>query len=179
MVMAILVRDPAPVELVELVERRRALGQDLLDEVWDGVLHMNPAPTGGHAQLVQQLAELLGGPARAAGLLPMLSIFNLGEPTNYRVPDGGLLRESGNRVFYPTAALVVEVVSPGDESWEKLGFYASSGVEEVLIVDPQERSARWLVLSGAGYEPRDRSALIDLSAADLEAHISWPEPSAG
>src|SRR5438876_367493 len=51
-----LVQDPAPVEFEQLLERRRALGQDLLDEVWEGVYVMNPAPAEGHADIAQQLA---------------------------------------------------------------------------------------------------------------------------
>jgi hypothetical protein len=39
-----LVRDPPPAEFQALLERRQHLGQDLLDEVWEGVHHMNPAP---------------------------------------------------------------------------------------------------------------------------------------
>jgi Uma2 family endonuclease len=49
-------------------------------------------------------------------------------------------------VYLPTAALVLEVVSPGDETWEKLGFYAAHGVEELLIVDPQEKAVSWIGL---------------------------------
>ena len=38
-----LVLDPPPADFEALLERRRKLGQDLLDEVWEGVYHMNPA----------------------------------------------------------------------------------------------------------------------------------------
>jgi Uma2 family endonuclease len=38
-----------------------------------------------------------------------------------------------------TAELVVELRSPGDESYEKLPWYAARGVTEVLIVDPTTR----------------------------------------
>jgi hypothetical protein len=49
------------------------------------------------------LAEQLGPAARVAGLWPRMSIFNLGQPDDYRVPDGALLRERlTGRV--PTAA---------------------------------------------------------------------------
>lgn len=37
-----LVRDPQPKEFEALLERRRQLGQDRYDEVWDGVYVMNP-----------------------------------------------------------------------------------------------------------------------------------------
>ncbi|MGO9954457.1 MAG: Uma2 family endonuclease [Solirubrobacteraceae bacterium] len=175
-VVATLVRDPQPVEFERLLERRRRLGQDLLDEVWEGVHHMNPAPAGRHADIAQQLAELLGSPARKAGLVPMLSIFNLGDANNYRVPDGGLHRERENRVYYPTVAMAVEIVSPEDETWDKLGFYASRGVDELLIVDPQERHVQWLGLGADGvYRPLEISGLIELGAAELADQIDWPE----
>ncbi len=45
-------------------------------------------------------------------------------------------------MFVATAAMVVEVVSPGDETLEKLAFYASRGVEEVVVADPARGSLR-------------------------------------
>lgn len=176
--MPTVVHDPQPVEFERLLERRRALGQDLLDEVWEGVYHMNPAPAARHAEVAQQLAVLLDAPARAAGLVPMMSIFNLGAPEDYRVPDGGLhrARPGAEDVYLATAALVVEVVSPNDKTWEKLDFYAAHGVDEVLIVDPQERRVHWLGLQPDGkYRPVEPSALIALAAAELANRIDWPE----
>jgi Uma2 family endonuclease len=172
--MPTLVRDPQPVEFEQLLERRRRLGQDLLDEVWEGVYHMNPAPHLRHAHIAQQLAELLGPPARAAGLVPMMSIFNLGEPDDYRVPDGGLFRPGPDAVYMPTAALVVEIVSPDDETWEKLPFYAAHHVDELLIVDPQEQTVRWLALIGGEYRPLENSALVELGPDQLALLIDWP-----
>ncbi len=50
-----------------------------------------------HARITQQLAELLGPLARAAGLIPMMGEFNLGESEHdFRVPDGGLHRAGGS-----------------------------------------------------------------------------------
>ena len=172
-----LVQDPAPVEFEQLLERRRALGQDLLDEVWDGVYVMNPAPAEGHADVSQQLAVLFDAPARRAGLWPRMSIFNLGEPGDYRIPDGGLLRERTNRVYAPTAALVVEIISPDDDTPKKVPFYAKHNVEELVIVDPQQQTVEWLGLRPDGaYAPVERSGLIDLPAAQLVKSIDWPAP---
>src|SRR5437764_5868510 len=93
-----------------------ASAQDLFDEVWDGVLHINPAPSGRHAQLEAQLLAILRAPARAAGLT-VTGQFNVGDDEHdYRVPDGGLHREFTDRVFYPTAALVIESISRGDST---------------------------------------------------------------
>ena len=67
-----------------------------------------------------------------------------------------------------------EVVSPGDESWDKLLFYAEHGVDELLIVDPEARKVDWLGLAGGQYAPIDRSGLIDLDPEQLAAQIDWP-----
>lgn len=173
--MPTLVRDPQPVEFKALLERRHRLGQDLPDEVWEGIYHMNPAPNRRHAYMVQQVAELLGPLARAAGLVPMMSIFNLGDPSDYRVPDGGLVHPGPDAVYVPTAALVLEVVSPDDETWHKLGFYAARGVGELLIVDAQRRRVDWLSLSGSEYTEITRSALIDCGPAALADRLDWPD----
>ena len=172
--MPTLVMDPAPVEIDALIERRRRLGLDHRDEIWEGVLHMNPAPHGRHHRIGQQLAELLGPLATAVGLVPAIGIFNLGEPEDYRVPDGGVHRPGPDQMYYETTALVVEIVSPGDESWDKLAFFAAHDVDEVLIVDSQKRSVSWLGLSGGEYQPIERSALIDLGPIELAERIDWP-----
>jgi hypothetical protein len=173
--MATLVLDPYAFELDALIERRRVSGLDRLDEVWEGVLHMVPAPSSGHARIAQQLAVALNGPARAAGLIPAMHEFNLGESDHdYRIPDGGLLHPGPDRVWLPTAALAVEIVSPGDEAWQKLPFYAAHEVNEVLIVDPGERALHWLALGGGEYRPVERSGVIDLAAAELAEQIDWP-----
>jgi Uma2 family endonuclease len=172
--MRTLLPDPPPAEFQALLERRQRLGQDLLDEVWEGVYHINPAPHRRHAHLAQQLAVLLDEPARRVGLIPMISIFNLGEPGDYRVPDGGVFHPGPDEVYAATAALVVEIVSPDDKTWEKLGFYAAHQVDELLIVDPDERQVHWLALAGREYRPVDRSGLIELGTQDLAEQIDWP-----
>jgi Putative restriction endonuclease len=171
--MPTLVRDPQPAEFEALLERRRRLGQDLFDEVWEGVLHMNPAPHSQHGRLEWQLALILAPLAAATGLRA-LGQFNLGEEGDYRVPDGALVRPSPDAVYLATAALVLEIISPGDETWEKLDFYALHGVEELLIADPQKRTVSWMGLEGGEYRHLKRSRLIELGAAELDDRIDWP-----
>ena len=162
-------------EIEAMKEERRRSGLDRLDEVWVGVLHMVPAPSFEHAVVAQQLAVLLDGPARAAGLEPTMHEFNLGESEHdFRVPDGGLHRPGARGTWQPTAALVVEIVSPEDETWQKLPFYAAHGVDELLIVDPRERSVHWLARSGEEYREIERSGLIELGPAELADRIDWP-----
>lgn len=175
LIMRTLLPDPPPAELQALLERRRMLGQDRKDEVWEGVLHVVPAPGHRHAQLAQQLAELLGPVARAAGLQPTIAEFNLGDSEDdFRVPDGGLHRPGAAEMWHPTAALVVEIVSAGDETWDKLPFYAAHGVDELLILDPDTHAVYWLALIGSKYEPTEHSRLIDLGPVELARRIDWP-----
>lgn len=171
--MPTLVRDPQPAEFEALLERRRRLGQDLFDEVWEGVLHMNPAPHSQHGRLEWQLAGILA-PLAGRARLRALGQFNLGDEGDYRVPDGALVRPGPDAVYLPTAALVLEIVSPGDETWEKLDFYATHGVEELLIVDPQERTVSWLGLESRESKHLKQSRLIELGANELAARIDWP-----
>jgi len=174
--MATMVLDPHTPGLDELKERRRISGMDRLDEVWDGVLHMVPAPNDKHADLAQQLAILLDAPARAAGLFPTMHEFNLGDSRdNYRVPDGGLHRARYWGTWEHTAPLVVEIVSPDDETWLKLPHYAAHEVDEVLILEPEEHAVHWLGLTDGGeYRPIERSNVIDLGQKELAEQIDWP-----
>ncbi len=60
--------------------------------------------------------------------------------------------------------MVVEIVSPDDVSWQKLPFYASHHVDEVLIVDPAKRVVHWLALQDGEYRAVERSEMIELGA---------------
>ncbi len=172
--MRTLLPDPPPAELQALLERRKRLGQDRGDEVWEGVLHMVPAPSGEHSVLGAQVKSLLREPAAAAGLI-VTDDFNVGEGKNdFRIPDGGLHRSQPRGVWIPTAALVLEILSPDDETWQKLPFYAAHHVDELLILDPNTRQVHWLALTANRYEPIEHSNLIDLGPAELAQRIDWP-----
>ncbi len=173
--MPTLVLGTPPPELEALMERRRRAGADRLDEVWQGVQHMVPGPSLEHARVATQLALLLDAPARDAGLLLAMHEFNLGESEHdFRVPDGGLHQPGAAGVWHATAALVVEILSGGDESRQKLPFYAAHDVDEVLLVDPAERTVTWLALHDGEYQPVQRSRLIALGPTELAERLDWP-----
>jgi len=171
--MATLVLGPTPPELSEYLERRQSLGQDRYDEVWEGVYHVAPAPNVWHGYAALRVAEILASASRAAGLTPT-DPFNLGGPDDYRVPDLGYHREFPTATFVPTAAIVVEVVSPDDQTDAKLPFYAAHGVDEVLVVEPARRAVSWFVRTGGNYEPQPASRLLGISAAEIAAGLRWP-----
>jgi hypothetical protein len=162
-----------PEELEALIESRRATGADLYDEVWEGDYHMNPAPRIPHAKLGARLAALLAHLAPARGL-DVVDAFNIGAPNDYRIPDLGLLRPGENGVYASTAAVIVEIVSPDDESWDKIPFYAAHAVDEIVVVDPVERRLVWLALDGDTYQQVSHSAVLDIDVADIVARIDWP-----
>lgn len=172
--MRTLIPDPAPPEIEAFLQRRKRLGLDRKDEVWEGVYHVVPAPSGEHATVAARVLEVLGQHARTAGLTPTTD-FNLGESMDdFRVPDCGLHRTLPHGVWHQTAALVVEILSPGDDTAEKLPFYAAHDVDEILIVDPDTRTVQWLALTSGTYKPVERSTLIDLGPAALAQQIDWP-----
>ncbi len=168
-----LVSDPPPAEFEALLEQRRRWGADRRDEVWEGVLHLNPAPDLTHGALVAQLIVALMPVAKQARLL-VSDQFNLGEDlSDYRIPDVGLHRNRAG-AWLSSAALAAEILSPGDETWDKLPFYADHHVDELLIIDPAEHAVHWLALDEQGeYQPVERSRLIDLGPARLAEQLDW------
>lgn len=167
--------DPPPLNLEELLERRRELDIDRRDELWEGVWHLTPPASYNHERVGIQLAILLDPLARAAGM-ELNGQVGIGErKKSFRVPDLVIVRPAEAKPqCQKTAALVIEILSARDTAPEKLGFYAEHGVDEVLFVDPQKRSVEWLGRVGEGYEAIDRSGLIELGPAELAAGIDWP-----
>lgn len=162
-----------PAVLAAWLEERKARRQDLYDEVWEGEYHVAPAPHRRHGDLDAQLAVLLHQRARAHGLWPTGPV-NIGSADDYRVPDRALFHDRQPGVFLATAALVVEIVSPGDESYAKLTYYFDAGVEEILVVDPNRQRIECYERGSDRFIPAARSRLLDLSIAELDDDVDWP-----
>ncbi|MBO0839082.1 MAG: Uma2 family endonuclease, partial [Actinobacteria bacterium] len=64
--------------------------------------------------------------------------------------------------------------SPGDETYDKLPFYAAHNVDEVLIADPAERSLRVLARRDQRYEDSEQSKVLGFEVQQLRAAIRWP-----
>ena len=165
-----------PTELTQWLERRRALGQDRFDEMWEGEYHVAPAPRYAHGQVAAQLILLLTPVAKAAGLVGTTE-FNLGaSPDSYRVPDAGFHRSPppADTIYIPTAAIVVEVLSPDDETYAKFDFYADHDVEEIVVADPARRLVQFWRLAAQSYSETTWSRLLEIRASDLTDQIDWP-----
>ena len=108
--------------------------------MWEGVLHVVPAPLTRHQQIGTELLVALVPAARARGLVALYEtqLYQAGfADENYRVPD--LLfsapERRTRRGIEGSAELVVEIRSPRDESYEKLDFYIALGCAEILYID--------------------------------------------
>lgn len=134
------------------IAERRAKGLDIRDEVWEGVLHMVPQPGYWHQRFGFELAMALEPHAKARGLAlsQETTLSRAGEETtNYRVPDWIVTRPEQRTARGATGAeIVIENLSPGDESHDKLPFYADLGVKEVFFFDPDTRGLELYVLRG-------------------------------
>ncbi|WP_421118427.1 Uma2 family endonuclease [Aquihabitans daechungensis] len=142
--MDVVVIDPP----ADLIAERQRLGLDHHDEVWDGDYHMVPAASGEHQRTILRLAMSLVPIVEAAGLevLTEWNLIPIGEPgwNDFRVPDLIVFPPSirHDRGAIGAASLVIEIRSPGDESFEKLPFYERLGVGEVLVIDRDTKAVR-------------------------------------
>ena len=159
--MRTVVLGPAPQELQALIERRRALGLDDHDEVWDGEYHVALAASSRHAAVQAAILALLR--EHAADPRLVVGPINLGTAQNYRVPDGGVLRDGETGLYVPTAALVVEVISPDDESYAKFDHYAEHGVTELIYINPEQHDVQLHRVTAGDYRPVEQLAAVDLS----------------
>ena len=141
--MAIMVLDPY-VEQQVLAARVGSDGNQY-DEVWEGVYIVSPLPNNEHQQLVLELAYVLGEAIGRSGRGRVFPGVNLsdrdkGWDQNFREPDVALFLRDGKAIDCGThwrgaADFLVEIISPGERTRDKIPFYSSLGVVELLIID--------------------------------------------
>jgi hypothetical protein len=146
-----------------ILESRRRSGINQRDEVWEGVLHMSPEPDFEHQDFeggLETWLRLNWGRPNGAKVLHRINLALPGAGTawvdNYRIPDLILLTSARFAINFRThfeggPEVVVEIRSPGDESEEKLPFYAQIGVLEVWIIDRDTKQIDLYVRSGDSY----------------------------
>src|SRR4051812_46605222 len=141
--MSVLVLDRVLAE--EIKARRVEAGSDRWDEVWDGVYVMSPLPNVEHQGIVARLVSVLDTVIGLPGLGQVFPGVNVTDrdddwTKNYRCPDVAVFLRGGaatNRGVYWLGGpdFAVEIVSPDDRVRDKLPFYESVGVRELLVVD--------------------------------------------
>lgn len=137
---------------------RRASAAGQWDEVWNGELHMPPMPNGFHQDFNLDLASFLKWEwAKPSGGLVRQEV-NLTTPEdednwthNYRIPDLVMVSKDRRHIDkseYMVGAplVVVEIKSPGDDTYDKFPFYAGLGVPEVWVFDRDTKAAELYAL---------------------------------
>jgi Uma2 family endonuclease len=132
-------------EQKQIIRRRRAMGGDRYDEVWNGVYVMSPIADNEHQQLAGELVIAI---AQSIDRREGVRIFpgtNVSDQTekwkkNFRCPDvavflpGNPAEDRGTH-WLGGPDFAVEIISPYDRSRKKFAFYASVGVRELLLID--------------------------------------------
>jgi Uma2 family endonuclease len=137
----------------DLLAERRRTGADLWDEMWEGVLHLVPTPSGWHQRFGTKLLVVLTPIAEALGLSASYETGLYRSDESYRTPDlvFSLVEQHTKRGVEGGAELVVEILSPNDETYEKLPFYEAFPVREVLVLNPDTRAIELFTLRGGKY----------------------------
>ena len=170
----------------EELARRRHTGIDRFDEMWEGVLHMAPAPAYEHQRIVMAIARFLGAlcERHGRGVLALgINVFNDASTVpDYRIPDFSfmaagrrhVLARDGVRGGGPDA--VIEIRSPDDETYEKLPFFARLGVRDVIVIDRDAKEVEIYRLEGSQYvavqkdpDGRLRSDVLKVAFATAES----------
>jgi Uma2 family endonuclease len=138
--MAILVLDPV---WEERIKEMRSVHD--LDEVWDGILVMATLHDNEHRSIAGEFCiafRATMGDRRAGKFYLGVNVSDRDEGwlKNYRIPDvavylAGNPARNCDTHWLGGPDLAVEVICPHDRTRDKLPFYASVGVRELLIVD--------------------------------------------
>jgi Uma2 family endonuclease len=141
--MAVMVLDSYVEE--QILAERIGKDGDQYDEVWEGVYVVTPLPNNDHQEIVGDLGSILQEVVRRAKLgqvFPGVNVsdHNRGWEKNYREPDVAVFLNDTKAINHGThwqgaADFLVEIISPGERTRDKLPFYGGIGVVELLIID--------------------------------------------
>lgn len=153
-----------------LLRERRRLDIDKFDEMWEGELHMTPLPTWEHQRMDRRLSDFFdhhweqlgeGLTCSHVGVKPPgtpdVEVAGERQPRTYRGPDQVFLlaghegRVQDGWVVGPPDALI-EIRSPGDETYEKFPFYYELGTTEVIVIHRDTKAVEIYRRGDAEYE---------------------------
>ena len=131
---------------------------------------MVPAPSQWYQRFGGKLYVRIEPVAEKLGLVATYetSVYRPGVgDRDYRTPDLVVFdaRHGSKRGVEGVAELAIEILSPGDETHDKLPFYVEVGVREILIIDPTRAPSS---STSRGAESRRRSLL------PATAPCAWP-----
>lgn len=131
--------------LKRIIRRRRRLGIDRRDEVWNGVYVVSPEADNEHQELSTDLAGAIKQALAIPGRVRSIVGTNISDRSedwrkNFRIPDVAVFlpgNTAQNRQSHWLGGpdFAVEIVSRGDSSRKKFAFYSKVGVRELMFVE--------------------------------------------
>jgi Uma2 family endonuclease len=157
----------------QLIAERAANGGDRFDEVWEGTYMMSPLANNEHQEIQAGLCASLRSALGWKSQYLILSGANISDREddwehNYRCPDVVVLSPNTIAKNCDThwcggPDFAVEITSPHDRSRDKIDFYSSVGVRELMLVD---RSNWTLEL----YQLHERKLSLDATANVIDGN---------
>ena len=152
--------------------------------MWEGELHMVPLASEEHQRVGGHLVAALLPVADRAGthVRYTTGVFDPAQPDDqsFRVPDIVAFDEPvrSARGVEGAARLVIEIRSPGDETFEKQPFWERVGVAEVVVIDRDDKSVRrWIRRGGALVEVEPATGgshhldALDITLATMDGRL--------
>jgi Uma2 family endonuclease len=149
-------------------------------ELFDGSLHVTPAPTPRHQIISRRLASLLDVVTTEAASFVLEAVNVRLRPGLVAIPDVVVTEPIDvDEAFVPVAAvwLVCEITSPGNASTDrvlKMHHYAAAGIPWYLLVEQETGTLRLCRLDGDKYrehavaEPGEKLTLTDPVYAEID-----------
>lgn len=141
--MSVLINDPDLAS--RLLAERSLSGADRYDEVWEGTYMMAPLANDEHQDIQSKLTsifQVLVGWGNGALVRAGVNVSDREHDWqfNYRCPDvavffPGTHARNCDTHWLNGPDLAVEILSPNDRAREKIPFYSTTGVRELLLID--------------------------------------------
>ncbi|MFF3864773.1 Uma2 family endonuclease [Micromonospora sp. NPDC001898] len=112
-------------------------------ELFDGSLHVTPAPTPRHQNISGELRAALRTPVRKAGLRVLEAVNVRLKPGRIPIPDlviTGEIDFDDPNIEARDVRLVCEIISPSNAATDKvlkMHYYAAAGIEWYLLVEQE------------------------------------------
>jgi Uma2 family endonuclease len=171
-----------PVAIPELLKFRARAGSDRFDEMWGGVVHITPSPSFQdqlHVSRILNFFVEVWCPRTGGGAVMQMNVSTPEHwDQDYRIPDVCVMRPDRlpqGEVMFVRPNVVFEIRSPGDETYEKLPFYAAVGVETVVVVERDTKATQVFGLSSSDFVPLPPSAngWTSIRPIEVELRTEW------
>ncbi|GAA1588726.1 Uma2 family endonuclease [Actinoplanes couchii] len=150
-------------------------------ELFDGRLHVSPAPGLRHQHALDELKDAFKPVARKAGLFVYENVNVHVGRNRIPIPDLTLFKNADydDDLVIPASdvLLVCEVMSPSNAKTDKttkMTYYAEAGIPWYLLVEPRTATVTLYMLSGAKYvehasaEPGELLELVEPVAVTID-----------